>query len=109
MMIDDVTNISLFDIGAGPNPVVGSPLIRDGAVPFSVLSSRDPSPSLSSGSSSTITELGWPIPLSCVALRTTTRIVIGIGRNAITMKKQKAAIRTSRSFSRIAGSVVRND
>ena len=107
-MENPVSDISLPDTGVGPNPVAGSPLTRDEVAPFSVLALPG-SPSLSSGSSSTRTELGWAIPLSCTALRTRTRIVIGVGMNAITTKKQEAAILISRSFSRIDGSVVRND
>jgi hypothetical protein len=36
-LISSRNDISRSDTGVGPNPVVGSPLIRDGAVPFSVL------------------------------------------------------------------------
>ena len=109
MMENAVSKISLSDTGAGPNPVAGSPLTREGGVPFSVFAPLDVSPSLSSGSSSTITGLGRAMPLSCTALRTRTRIVIMIGMKAIATKKQEAATRTSRSFPRMTWSVVRND
>ena len=108
-MENAVSDISLLDTGVGPNPVAGSPLTWGEVTPFSDLALPGTSPSLSSGSSSTRTELGWATPLSCTALRTRTRIVIGVGMNAITTKKQEAAILISRSFSRIDGSVVRND
>lgn len=107
-MDNAVSTTSLHDTGVGPNPVAGSPLTREVA-PFSVFALPSSSSSPSSGSFSTRTELGWVAPLSCTALRTRNRVVIGVGMNAITAKKQEAAILISRSCSRIDGSVVRND
>ena len=56
MMENAVFSLSLSDTGVGPNPVAGSPLTREGVVPFSVRTLPDSSPSLSPGSPSTTIE-----------------------------------------------------